>query len=302
MVYITLIFIQLLFGVNFVASKYVLHHIDSWDFVFVRFLVSGLTLCLISFTFYSLKRKTSSLILAPRYIFWAISLGVLGLALSQTLFLQGLKMTTAANTSIFSTTIPLLTYLVAILRGKRDFSLIDFFGFTTAFLGVLILKGVDQVSFEKQNFMGDIVVLLGCFSIASFISYSKDFFVQVPSLIGTAYLLTFGSLFLTPVTFYHSSFEWIELLGQDAYFLAALLFTIFGATLLTYLLSNWTLKKISSETLALYIFIQPVVATILAYFFLNGPLRWNMLVSLTFIALGVGVVSLKEAHERNAHR
>jgi drug/metabolite transporter (DMT)-like permease len=84
--------------------------------------------------------------------------------------------------------------------------------------------------------------------------------------------------------------------------MSALLFTIFGATLLTYLLSNWTLKKISSETLALYIFIQPVVATLLAYFFLDGELKWHMGVSLVFIAAGVGAVSLKEAHERNSNR
>lgn len=302
MVYIALIFIQLLFGVNFVASKYVLNHINSWDFVFVRFFISGLTLSLIALLFYSLKKQISSVILPGRFILWAVNLGILGFALSQTLFLQGLKMTTAANTSIFSTTIPLLTYLVAILRGKKTLSLVDVFGFTTAFLGVLILKGVDQISFEKQNLIGDLVVLLGCFSIASFISYSKDFFTRVPSILGTAYLLTFGSLFLAPVTFYHSDFQWIELLRQDYYFLLAFVFTIFGATLLTYLLSHWTLKKISSETLALYIFIQPVVATLLAYFFLDGPLKWHMGLSLVFIALGVAVVSLKEAHERNPNR
>jgi len=301
-VYVTLIFIQLLFGVNFVASKYVLNHINSWDFVFVRFFVSGLTLSLITLAIYAYKKKISSVILPTRYILWAIALGILGFALSQTLFLQGLKMTTAANTSIFSTTIPLLAYLVAILRGKKQFNFVDVFGFTTAFLGVLILKGVDQVSFDKQNLVGDLVVFLGCFSIATFISFSKDFFTKVPSVVGTAYLLTFGSLFLAPVTFYDSNFAWIELIWQDTYFMSALLFTIFGATLLTYLLSNWTLKKISSETLALYIFIQPVVATLLAYFFLDGELKWHMGVSLVFIAAGVGAVSLKEAHERNSNR
>lgn len=299
MIYLTLIFIQILFGLNFVTSKYVLAHVDAWNFVLVRFLISGVTFFALLYLFPRL-RGFASLKLEKKYLFWAIGLSILGFSLSQTLFLQGLKMTTATNTSILSTTIPLFTYVVAIARRKRQFDFVSLGGFILASIAILILKEVDQVSLGEGDLIGDTVVLLACLSIASFISYSRDFFMKVPSSVGTAYLFLFGAIFLLPFSIDSQSWEWLSELSSPL-FLSCLLFTIFGATLLTYFLSHWVIKKVSSEYLSLYIFLQPIVASLVGWAFLGETINWRLPMVIVLMFSGVLMVTLKEVHERDSN-
>ena len=67
----------------------------------------------------------------------------------------------------------------------------------------------------------------------------------------------------------------------------ALLYSIFGATCLTYLLNNIVLTKVDSDVVGLFIFLQPVVATSVAILFLGEILTVRMMFSFALIALGV---------------
>ncbi len=309
-IYLVLFFVQVLFGMNFVTSKYVLSEMPAWDLAFVRFFVSGLGLFALAFVVQLKEQRQreeqnrflqagKSLVLAPRDLLSALVLGLLSFALSQTLFLQGLALSSAANAAILMTTIPLLTYLVALTRGLRQLERQSLAGFFLAFLGVLALQQDSVRAFEWGAFWGDGLVLLGALGTAIFISYSKDFFSRVPTLLGTAYLFTLGSLGLIPALLWRvESLRWGTVFLSDFSLSAALVFTVFGATLLPYGLSHWVVKKISAEYMALFIFIQPLVASLLGWFFLEETLKLKLLFSAVLVGLGLWLVGLKEGRNR----
>ncbi len=298
-VYAILFFIQVLFGINFVTSKYVLEHVDSWVFVFVRFSVAGLFLMAL-LVFFPRLRGGHALILNKRDFLIALGLGFLGFSFSQTLFLQGLKMTSATNTAILSTTIPLLTLLVSVFRGQRSLNGPSVLGFGLAFFGVLVLKDLGLGSFERGAWTGDLVVLFGCLSIAFFLSFSKDFFSRVPSLLGTAYLFLFGAIFLIPFSLRSHFWDWTSVLW-DLYFILSLAFSIFVATVLTYFLSHWILRRVASDYLALFIFFQPLVAAGFGWALLDEQLTWRMPAALILVCSGVALVTLKEGFQGKAY-
>ena len=76
-------------------------------------------------------------------------------------------------------------------------------------------------------------------------------------------------------------------------FLPALLYSIFGATCLTYLLNNIVLTKVDSDVVGLFIFLQPVVASSVAVTFLGEVFTMRMGLSFLMIALGVVLVVRK---------
>ncbi|MCG5529392.1 DMT family transporter [Halorhodospira halochloris] len=292
MTYLVLILIQAIFGINFVTSKYVLYEMDTWVFVFLRFFISGTLLALIVMAWRRIG--PSQLLMSWNQMKWALALGTLGFALAQTLMMQGLQLTTATNTAIISTSIPLLSYIVAILRGKRGIDIVTLSGFILAVAGVLILQDIEKLDVAEENLLGDALVLMGCFLIACFISYSKDFFSNAPMLQGNVWLFLFGALFLSPFLLLSGEQEWVIPLADDPWFQISIAFSILGATLASYFLGAWALRRVTSEYMALYSVLQPMVAGLFGYLWLGENLTWSMAISAVLIFSGILIVSLKE--------
>ena len=71
--------------------------------------------------------------------------------------------------------------------------------------------------------------------------------------------------------------------------LTAIIFVIFGATVLTYYLNLWAVKRVQATRAAMYIFLQPVVASVLGIVFRDEVISPRFLVAtaLVFLALAL---------------
>jgi drug/metabolite transporter (DMT)-like permease len=278
--YLILIFVQVLFGLNFVSSKIVVTGWNALGFASIRFLVSGLFLLGVQMAMgRSIKLERS----AWRSLFF---LAFLGLSLSQWLFLKGLGLTTATNTSLIASTIPVFVFAVNGVRGLGQMTKVKVFGLLLSFAGVLILRKVEDFNFSNASFMGDLLVMAGCFLMGWSLSYSQDFFKKHPPLIGSAHMFWLGGALLLPLSMAFGMTE----IKAIPWFWSALMYSIFGATCLTYLLNNLVLTKINSNIVGLFIFLQPVVASLVSYTFLGEDLGLRKLISFAMIALGVMMV------------
>ena len=282
--YALLTLVQVLFGLNFVASKIVVGTWSAVGFASWRFIVSGVFLLIY------LKLRGKSLSLEKKYWKNLVFLAVIGFSISQSCFLWGLKNTTAANTALISSTIPVFVFIINRLRKIGTWSAYKIVGLGLSFFGVLILRKVEDFSFSNQSFVGDLFVLAACASLGWLISMSKDFYSKVPPLLGSAHMFWVGGVLLLPAWFAFSQPLVPAFAGN---FLPALLYSIFGATCLTYLLNNIVLTKVDSDVVGLFIFLQPVVASSVAVTFLGEVFTMRMGLSFLLIALGVVLVVRK---------
>jgi drug/metabolite transporter (DMT)-like permease len=280
--YALLSFVQVLFGLNFVASKFVVGVIAPAQFASWRFFLSGIFLLFIQ----RIRGKDLSI---PKSSWKELALlAFFGFSVSQALFLWGLSKTTAINTALISTTIPVFVFLVNRIRKIGTWDRSKVFGFLLCFVGVLALQNVENFKVLSDGLIGDLLVLSACFFLGWGISYSKTVFSKLPATAGSAHLFWVAGILLMPYSFLVDGIPQVHTVGEN--FWMAFSYSVLGATCLTYFLNNWLLGRMESDIVGLFIFLQPIVASIFGILVLNEVLSLRMGVSFVIVILGVLLV------------
>ncbi len=77
------------------------------------------------------------------------------------------------------------------------------------------------------------------------------------------------------------------LLGLSASVYGGMVYIVLGATVATYFLNLWALKHTQASRVALFVFLQPVVATALSVALLDEPVTWRLLVAGVFVLVSL---------------
>jgi len=281
---LALVTVQLLFGINYVASKLIVKILPPLLWASVRVLVSGVVLFAITS---STGRKSPPW---KREYFLPLTLfAFLGIIVSQGSFLLGLHYTTATNSAVLTTLIPIFTLLFITLFGKERLTGRRGLGFAFALAGVLVMKRIENFSFSLSGsgntLLGDGLTVLNCLSYGLFLTLSKKFIEKHDPLWTTTWLFLVGGVGLTIL----ATPDWLHFQAPALNFqlVACMIFTIFGSTLLAYFLNNWALGRTKTSSVALYIYLQPVIASLLAWAFLDEVVSLRTLVSIALIFIGM---------------
>jgi len=283
-----LIAIQVLFGINFVTAKIVVGVLPPLLWASLRIIIAAIVMvgvCVL------MKREHPKGGL--RFFLPLVPFALLGAVINQGALLLGLHYTTATNSAVISTLIPIFTLVIVTLRGQEPFTRRRGFGFTLALVGVLILRKIEQLSLSDQTLVGDFLVIVSCLSTALFFSYGKKFSQSHDRLWTTAWMFIYGSIglsFLASPDYLH--FQWPALTPT---LLGCMIFTVLGGTLLTYFLTIWTLAQAPPSSVALFTYVQPVVTAALAWTWLDQAPTPRTLFSSLLIFAGMLVALSKRA-------
>lgn len=280
LVTLALITVQLLFGINYVVSKIVIQAFDPFVWASLRIAIS--TVAMFGFAVMSGHKPPK---LTKSYLLPMVGFALLGTIINQVCFLVGLKHTTSSNSAVLNTLIPVFTLLVVTIRGQEAFTFRRGVGFFLALTGVLVLRKIENFKFSDETALGDLLTVTNCFSYALFLSFSKSFFEKHDRIWTTAFLFLYGTIGITAVAAPHwANFQFPEM---NPNLWAAAFFAVFGATLATYFLNFWALAHAKSSRVALYIYIQPVVTTLITWGFMGEPITLRTILSGLMIFLGM---------------
>lgn len=281
-VLLVLISIQILFGINFPASKIIVGKMDPVLWSNLRFLLAG-----IAMLFFTLIAKRKHPKVDKSFVTHITVLSTLGMALGQGLFLVGLKYTTSINSAILITCIPILTLFFVVVRGQESFSWKKGLGFAFSFCGVLLMRDLSQFSLGNETLIGDLLVFIAAGCFAAYLSFGKAFFMKTDNMWATTYMFLFSGFLMALFNFG----KWGQLshIGGDSLFYICAAYSILGATLLTYFLNNWALKRAASGNVAIFIYLQPIVAGIIGVTFLGEVISVRTLLCSLLILLGLGI-------------
>lgn len=287
LVFFILILIQVLFGINFTTSKVVVTEISPLFWSNIRFLFAGGILLLTSLILRRPHPKVDKHFILP-----LIPLSLLGMSVGQTLFMIGLRYTTSINTAVITTTIPVLTLAISVLRGRDSLTAPKAIGVCLALVGVLSIKGFENLKFTAETFKGDFMVFLASLCFALFLNYSGEFVKKYDNFWITTWMFIISGILMFSFNFQ----EWMNFssLNFTVKLVGCASFSIIGATILTYFLNNWALARAPSGNVALFIYLQPVVAAIIGFSFLGEQITFRMIYSSIFIFLGLLVTIIKK--------
>ena len=217
---------------------------------------------------------------------------LLGVVCNQLLFTKGLALSTAINATLIGTAIPVFTLLVSILLGREPGTLGKALGMALAAAGVLFLINPLGADLTGGRALGNVLIVLNTLCYGAYIAVSQDIIQRYGALTVITWLFVLGSVVAVP-------FGAVQLLdvplasaGWQVWLVVA--YIILVPTVGAYYLNAWALARVAPSTVAVYIYLQPLIAWALAPLVLGDEerLNWRTAVAAALIFAGVAVVTL----------
>jgi drug/metabolite transporter (DMT)-like permease len=268
-------------GLSFIATKVALREINPFTLLTLRFGMGGLLLLLFQLQkdkrflkkFYS-KDWISIILLAL--------IGVSAHTLLQLLY------TTAINTGWLIAIMPICIAIAARFYLGEPITLRKIGGIILGFLGVslIISKGIFSLSlFRLGSTFGDFLILISALTWTAFTVGGRGFLSRFSPLAAITPIIILGSFLTFPFTLL--KWEWNHLFQLSLAAWVSVLFLGILCSGLAYLFWYAALEKKDSSTVGVYLYLEPFVTLIGAYFFLNEEIQWMTLTGGGLILLGV---------------
>ena len=272
--------IPVVWGVNYAVIKAALLEFQPMAFNGVRFALATVTIGLL------LRHRGASLRM-PRKGLWRLALlGVLGNAVYQLLFIEGIARTSAANASLIMASSPMLVALLATALGRERLRRRGWLGVVLAVAGLTLVLSVQELDgFTRVGLSGDLLVLAAAITWALYTVLASNVMARTSSLSAT--LVTFLSgtpvLLLIAVPSLASQ-DWRRI-GAMGWLGVA--FSGIVAIGLGYLAWNTGLGAVGSTRTVVYSNLTPVVAAALAWVTLGE--RWTFPQAAGAVVVLVGI-------------
>lgn len=213
---------------------------------------------------------------------WLCVLSLLGIAINQTLFLLGLRLTTSLSASLLSVTIPVFTALIAVFARQERASVRVGVGLFLALAGALQLTGVRSVDH------GAALVLVNSLSYALYLVLGRGVIQRLGALTVIRWIFTWGALVFAPFGLLPMLAAFRDMTPLGAGLLA---YIVAVPTIVAYLANAWALGRSSATLVTIYIYLQPLVAAALAYVQFGQPVAASVVLAGAMILAGVTIVA-----------
>lgn len=277
---------NLIYGINYTVAKEVMpDYIEPLGFILVRVTGAVVLFWLCYALFYYEKVKKGDLLKLA-------VCGLFGVAINQMLFFEGLNLTTPINAAVIMVSNPILVLLFGIFLATERFSTKKGIGVALGALGAIVLiTNGGQVSMNNEHLWGNIMVFINASSYAVYLVLVKPLMQKYKPITVISWVFLFGILFVIP--FGWSDFQAIQWATMPIGILWRVAFVVIGTTFLAYLFNIYGLKTLNPSTVSTYIYLQPVLASIVAIMASSDSLDITKIGSSILIFLGVYLVSHK---------
>lgn len=282
--HLSLLGANLIFGVNYVIAKGIMpDFLQPRAIIFLR--VIGATIIFWIIGLFMKKERIPKKDMIRLFI-----VSFFGVAFNQIMFFEGLNLTTPINSSIIMVGVPILVLVFSHFFIGDKLTRNRIIGIAIGFLGAayLILQS-GQLSLESNTFVGNIFVLMNASSYALFLVLVKPLMARYNPITIMKWVFLIGLIYVTPFS--------INLVVESDYasipisIWLSVGYVVVFTTVFAYLLNNYSLKTISPTVNSAYIYLQPVIASVVAIWFGKDTLDYHEVLAALLIFVGVYFVS-----------
>ncbi|MGB8509257.1 MAG: DMT family transporter [Pyrinomonadaceae bacterium] len=279
--HLALIAVQLMFGTWPIVGKIALRALPSTGIVFFR--VTGAAA---AFTIFRLATKHTPVTRKSDYARFALY-SLLGVVLNQFLFVKGLALSTVINATVLGTAIPAFALLVSVILGKEIFSKRAIAGTLIAAAGVIYLVNPFRADFSGDKTLGNFLLVANTIAYGAYIAISRDVFKRYGALTAMSWVFAFACLAAIPLGGFYLAQTPLRDIDWTVWL--AVLYIILVPTVGAYYLNAWALERVSPSTVAVYIYLQPLIAFALAPLVLGADEQWSTRTTMAALLIFAGV-------------
>jgi drug/metabolite transporter (DMT)-like permease len=292
MTHLALVLVQVMFASLAVLGRVVLPVVPAGVLVTFRIVGAAAALLLVQ------AARRGPWLRDPRVLTRLALAGLLGVTANQSLFLFGLRHTTAVNATILVTTVPVFTVLGSLLLRLERPSPLKLAGIALAALGAIYLVDPGRLSLGPGEALGNLLILIGMLCYAAYFLVSKPIVARHDPITVSAYVMLFAALGVMPIGV--PALAGAELHGISAPVWWMVGYIVLFPTISTYFLNMWALKRASSNTVATFIYLQPLFAALSAPGVLGESIGGRTIVAGVVIFSGLGLVIFAERAQQEA--
>lgn len=276
-----------IWGGMYVVSKVVLEVIPPFSLLTLRLIMGALALGLV---IYFRARKAGTPIIVTKQNFWTSFLvGVVGYGISLGFQFVGTKLSTASNGSLVTSATPAFVLLFApFLLGEKPTTR-RIIALVISTLGVLAVIDPRNAELSPSLFWGNMSLLTAALTWALYSVLVRKVSKSLDLLTSSTIMLLGG----IPSSIAFSVWE-INTIGIGEITLGiigGLLFLGIVSTAIAMFLWNYAFAKLPAAVASLTFFAQPVVGTLLGWFFLSEEITTLFIVGGILIGAGIIVAS-----------
>ena len=153
--------------------------------------------------------------------------------------------------------------------------------------GALILMEIDKLDISSELFVGDVFIFINFTCFGLFLVLSKSMIEKHSSLGLSVLVMSIEALLLIPVAVYGIYNNWESWLNLSWWIYFAAFYSILFATVITYSLNYYAMEYVDSSKVALFIYLQPVVAGTLSVAIGKDEITTRLILSSVLIMLGL---------------
>jgi drug/metabolite transporter (DMT)-like permease len=280
------IMVSLIYGVSFTVAKDVMPvYIKPYGFILLR--VFGAMLLFWLVAIWSPKEKIQRQDF-PRIIAAAF----FGVALNMLTFFKGLSYTSPISAAVIMVTTPIIVLILSAIIMKERMEIRKIIGILIGLFGTafLILYG-KSIGNATNASLGNFLVFINAVSYGFYLIIVKKLMDKYNAFTFVKWIYTFGLLMVIP--FGWSEYQEIQWQTIPVTILWEIGFVVVFTTFFTYLFNLVSMRELKPTTVAVFIYLQPLFATIFAMSLGKDQLTWVKIVSATLIFVGVYLVTKK---------
>jgi len=285
-IYIEALFAVIVWGASFIATKVALQDISPVTIVWLRFLMGTVILGIAV-----VLGKQFTLPDKKEWTYFAL-LGFLGITFHQWLQSNGLQTSEAGTTAWIVSTTPVFMALLGWFLLKERLGWQKTLGILLAFIGVLVVvsKGdFSSVRIGRFGAPGDVLILISAVNWAVFSALSRRGLKLHPASLMMFFVMALGWLFTSLLFLSGKGFMEIRDLTFNGWIGVAFL-GIFCSGL-AYIAWYDALKALTTAQTGVFLYIEPLVAVVVAFFLLNEAIIPASLFGGAVILFGVWLVN-----------
>lgn len=271
-------------GASVVATRFAVDQIGPASIGFLRYLIGAV--CILA-----ILRLTGQRTVARGDRMAVAALGIVMFGVFPWTFGASLQYIPAAQGAVVLATMPILTLVLARIRGFESLSVRKSAGVIAAFagVGVALLAGRDTGSLTGPAWIGVGLMLATALLGAVYSVFSRPYLQRNPALGVTATSMAAGTLFLMPVAAVENGGLGPPDLSPGGVGAVLFLGTFGGAV--AFWLWIWALEHAAPTRVAVFLTLNPMTATLLAALFLGERITVAFVAGLALTMAGIAAVN-----------
>jgi len=291
--------VSVIYGITFTVAKDVMpRYVAPFGFIAMRVGGSMLLFWLVAFLAptRAIANWRSKEKIALNDFPRIIAAALFGVAINMLTFFKGLSYTSPIMAAVLMVTTPIIVLVLSAIIMKERMKKRKIFGIVLGLAGTvtLILYGKSVINAPNAS-LGNLLVFINAVSYGLYLILVKKLMDKYNAFTFVKWIYTFGFLMVLP--FGWSEFQAINWNSIPTPIAWEIGFVILFSTFLTYLLNLLSMRELKPTTIAVFIYLQPLFATIIAISLGKDDLSWVKLLSAALVFAGVYLVTMKKSSQ-----